>query len=177
MRYHDMTPAMRADLQLRVDGYTRRAEGHLLFTGTLRRDRPPTIVTTIEGHQISLNPRRFLWLQSGRELGDSDVLRYTCGNPACVLPQHANAFSRKEAGSLNGRIKSPARRAVCVRNGLAMRKLSDEQMVEVMQWEGPYKEALSRFGISESTYFRIRSGKAIATNPMAAMMSTLRRAA
>lgn len=177
MKYPDMTPLVRSRLQLAVDGCTRREDSHLLYTGSLPKGRPPTLVTSVLGLPVTLSVRRFLWLQSGRPLQDSEVLRYTCGEPACVNPRHAKAYSLQENGSISGRISSPARKAACRKTGKSAQKLTDAQRMEVMQWEGPFKGAMEHFGITQTMYFRIRSGRCLIADPVFAMTKQLRRAA
>ena len=177
MRYADMTPLVRSRLQLAVDGCTRREDSHLIYTGNLPKGRPPTLVTSVLGVPITLSVRRFLWLQSRRPLQDCEVLRYTCGEPACVNPKHAKAYSMQENGRISGRISSPARKAACRRAGKLAQKLTDAQRLEVMQWEGPFKKAMEHFGISQTMYFRIRAGRSLGSDPLSAMTRQLRRAA
>lgn len=90
-----------------------------------------------DGSSGVMGVRRVAWLLAGRKLAAGQVV-YQCGcdNKRCVLPEHAGAGTRAEAGAalrLSGRLRDlPHRRAHGVRSALnSPRTLSAEVVARI----------------------------------------------
>lgn len=179
MNYKNLPADVRAKIQLWADGVTRWDGECLKFLLPLKRGNRPTSGTSVDHVRYNVDVRRFLWVQSGRTLKTSEILRPTCGDCSCVAPAHTRKVTRSQVSSKTARTMTAAKFAQIMRLAQARRKLSAAQEMEVLGWNGSFREICNRLGISRTTYFSIRSGHRSAPirDPMTAMVAGLRRAA
>lgn len=134
----------------------------LLWKGFLQNGTVPMVQHN--GEIISV--RKLVWILSKRAQSGVKYWGTKCGNPACVAPTHIAA--RKSKAHFQAMTKklfsNPS--AVAVRNakiGRARRKLTEEQVHELMHSDETHEAAARRLGVSATTIKRYRYGEIGAT--------------
>ena len=104
---------------------------------------------------------------AGKPLGKK-VASCICGTPLCVHPGHIGVMTRKAAmqrASAAGKIKGAATTARNRLSGLRRRKLTDDQIRQILARSDESQSRLAQeFGVARSTIGNVLSGKLRPTN-------------
>lgn len=104
---------------------------------------------------------------AGKPLGKK-VASCICGTPLCVHPGHIGVMTRKAAmqrASAAGKIKGAATTARNRLSGLRRRKLTDDQIRQILARSDESQSRLAlEFGVARSTIGNVLSGKLRPTN-------------
>lgn len=113
----------------------------------------------VSGHPQRMAVRRVAWLLSGKPIKPRHLVWGTCDEPLCCNPTHTRSGTRKQCVqwmSRHGRLSTPkARRsklAVARRN----RKLSDEQVREILRDARPAVQIAAQYGTSRQVISAIK---------------------
>jgi predicted XRE-type DNA-binding protein len=123
--------------------------------------------------------RRFILLERGPEVPGM-LGTYTCGNPACVNPEHAAWARRKSVQRRTAKEHSFTHDVLRIKKisekARLRGKLTHEQATQVREAEGNQYDIAARFGVSQATVSAIKRGKiwrSYAANPFAGLGARL----
>lgn len=105
--------------------------------------------------------RRFVLLAKGVNL-DKRLATYTCGNAACVNPEHLAPTTRKRVQvrtvTESSYTSNPMRRKRVSDKARLRSKLTLDQALAIREAEGTQDDIAARFGISQATVSVIKRG-------------------
>lgn len=106
--------------------------------------------------------RRFILEDQGVEL-DKRLATYTCGNPACVNPEHVAPATRQAVQRRTVRescyTSDPVRRKRVSDKARQRAKLTLGQALAIREADGNQREIAARFGITQATVSKIKRGE------------------
>jgi hypothetical protein len=127
--------------------------------------KPAVYFVFQDGRRTKMRGRRVaLLVRRGRDLSKG-VVAYpvpACPHDDCVLPEHAQEGSRRDASraaAARGAFSSPARIATMLHYSALRQKLSDAQRLEIATSEGPTMDAVRQFGVSPKRVRDLRRGE------------------
>lgn len=146
----------------RIDEIT----GCWVWTGAMSGGLTPAIhaMDYRRGRMVTQTGQRAAW-QAAKERALPKRWRVwrTCANHVCVNPDHLMAGSAQAYGEhiiRTGRFRgSELRRLANIATGVALRKVTDEQVLEVMTSGETLEVAAARLGVAKSTVARYRRGE------------------
>jgi hypothetical protein len=114
-----------------------------------------------EGQVTSV--RRVLCMLKGQNVPKGFFVGHTCGNPKCVNPKHAairNMSQQAKAMCKQVDHMHPSRLLKLTESAQVRRKLTDEQLQEIIMGDKPRRILAAEFSVHPSLISRIRAGKA-----------------
>lgn len=138
----------------------------LLWTGYMQNHQVP--MARHDGKMQSV--RKLIAHLNGEDVSANRYWVADCGNKKCVSPEHTKMLKPKEhfkrmAKLLNG---NPAKVAIKTSKGNGMRKVTDEQIKEIIHSDESASCLAEKFGVSKETVYRYKNGKhgaTLRTNP------------
>jgi len=116
--------------------------------------------------------RRFVLLDQGVDLAKR-LATYTCGNPACVNPEHLAPATRKRVQvrtvAESSYTSDPMRRKRVSDKARLRSKLTLDQALAIREADGKQDDIAAAYGVSQATVSAIKLGKTWRdyTNPFA----------
>jgi hypothetical protein len=135
-----------------------------MWAGSKNSKGLPTICRMVDGKKTNMSGRRWVYAASGRQLQPSEVVSTSCGNVACLNPEHLKKSTRKAVqvrlNQSDPSIKAKRGRAIkasWLRRGQGW-KLTEEQAAYARSSELPAKDVAAELGVSSSLVNYIRRG-------------------
>jgi cobalamin biosynthesis protein CobT len=128
------------------------------------------------GKMVSV--RKLVMLLSGRKLPDRAYYKTTCGNDLCVRLEHIKVVdTKKHMISMAKKVmhNAPTRVAKLQASAINRRKLTDEQVQDILLSSGSSRQLGAQYGVSASTISKIKSHQtrrsvSASVNPFAGLM-------
>jgi hypothetical protein len=122
--------------------------------------------------------RKLVILLSGRKVPDRSYFKTTCGNDLCIRPEHIKVVDhKKHMISMAKKVihNAPTRVAKLQASAINRRKLTDEQVQDILFSSGSSRQLGAQYGVSASTISKIKSHQtrrsvSARVNPFAGLM-------
>ena len=122
--------------------------------------------------------RKLVMLLSGRKLPDRAYYKTTCCNDLCVRLEHMKVVDTQKhmaAMAKNVRHNAPTRIAKLQASAINRRKLTDEQVQDILLSSGSSRELAALYGVSPSTISKVKGYRArrvvsASVNPFAGLI-------
>jgi hypothetical protein len=122
--------------------------------------------------------RKLVMLLSGRKLPDRAYYKTTCGNDLCVRLEHIKVVDTQKhmaAMAKNVRHNAPTRIAKLQASAINRRKLTDEQVQDILLSSGSSRALALQYGVSPGTISKVKGHRArrvvsASMNPFAGLM-------
>jgi hypothetical protein len=122
--------------------------------------------------------RKLVMLLSGRKLPDRAYFKTTCGNDLCVRLEHIKVVEHKKhmiSMAKNVIYNAPTRVAKLQASAINRRKLTDEQVQDILLSSGSSRALALQYGVSPSTISKVKGHRArrsvnASLNPFAGLM-------
>lgn len=129
------------------------------WTGYLANKRSPAVY-----HDGRLRPVRQIICQlQNKEVQPTNFVSTSCGNPKCIHPLHIEIRSRVEHMTvMASKVEHlhPSRLLKLTEKAQVRRKLTDDQLQEIMMGSRSRRDLAKEFAVNPSLISRIRAGKA-----------------
>lgn len=122
--------------------------------------------------------RKLVMLLNERKVPDRAYFKTTCGNDLCVRLQHIKVVDHKkhmQTMAQNVMHNSPTRVAKLQASAISRRKLTDEQVQDILLADQTSKDLAAAYGVSKGTIVKIKANRArrvvnASLNPFAGLM-------
>jgi len=122
--------------------------------------------------------RKLVMLLNERKVPDRAYYKTTCGNDLCVRLEHIKVVDHKKhmaAMAKKVRHNAPTRVAKLQASAISRRKLTDEQVQDILLSSGSSRELAALYGVSPSTISKVKGYRArrvvsASVNPFAGLI-------
>jgi hypothetical protein len=129
-----------------------------------------------DGKMIAV--RKLVMLLHDRKVPERAYYKTTCGNELCVRLEHIKVVDHKKHMILmakNVRHNAPTRIAKMQKSAISRRKLTDEQVQDIVMSDQPTRSLAAIYGVSKSTISKVKANQSrrvvnASINPFAGLM-------
>ena len=126
-----------------------------IWQGVADNDRP-----RVRHGTRFITVRRQMLVELGHRVRRNDVAVAKCKTPLCVNPDHVIAVSRARlVTEYSQKMPTSIRREINRASAKSRRKLSDEDVAEIIVSDAPGRELAEQYDVSESTISAYRTGR------------------
>lgn len=107
--------------------------------------------------------RKLVMLLNERKVPNKAYYKTTCGNDLCVRIEHIKVVdSKKHMTAMAKKVNhnAPTRIAKLQKSAIGRRKLTDEQVQEIIMSEQPSRALAAAYGVSKGTILKVKANRA-----------------